>query len=100
MPLSEPSQVEVQQAATMVTEPMDTEPITSGSWPEKPVVEDQMPEQVPSISVVESTEAMAMEPIEPIPQEREVAHSELVQSYEPSVIEVQVQRTLEQISVF
>lgn len=75
LPISEPSQVEVQQAEAMVTEPMDTEPTISGSLPEKLVFEEKMLEQLSSISVAESTEAMAVEPMEPTPQEQEVAHS-------------------------
>lgn len=57
---------------------MDTKPITSGSFPEKPVNEEPMPAQVPSIFIAE--------PTKPMPQERKVAPSEP----EPSTFEVQV----------
>lgn len=88
MLISKPIQVKVHQAEAVVTELVDKETITSGSLLEKHIVEEQVPAQIPSISIVESVEAMVVKPSDQTPQEREAARSEPVQSKEPSVIKV------------
>lgn len=78
---SEPIHVEVQQAEAMVTEPTVKKLIPLESFPEKPVVDEQMLEQVLSAALqcAKSTETMAVESAKPMSQEREVAPSKLRQ---------------------
>lgn len=84
---SEPIHVEVQQAEAMVTEPMVKKLIPPESFPEKPVVAEQMLEQVLSaaLHVAESTKAMVVESTKRMSQEREVA------PYKPRPFAIEVQ---------